>query len=204
MPRQYVLWGLLAWSLIASGCSLTRPSPAVQHYVLAVTLPEKATHTHTTSETLVVRPFTARDPYNQERLVYRSSPYQLDFYQYHRWASSPAQQITDWTRQYLRRAGLFAKVFPSPQGDANLTLSGAIRQIEEVDHNQTWEAILSIDVWLTRPRQRSPFWFQSYTVSRQAARRNPTAIAEALSHNLAAILHQLATDLVPVVNGSVP
>jgi hypothetical protein len=107
--------------------------------------------------------------------------------------------VTDWTRRYLRGTGLFAKVFPTPEGNADLALSGVIRQVEEVDHEQTWEAVLSIDFWLARADQRSPFWFRSYTATQQAAKRNPEAIAEAMSHNLEDILGRLTADLAPVV-----
>jgi cholesterol transport system auxiliary component len=203
-----IVWGFLmlsTLSLLLPGCSLTQPAPAVQHYVLRPTVPEEipqsALHNR---HTLLVRAFTAREPYDQQRLVYRSSPYQLDFYTYHRWAASPAEQITDWTRQYLRRTGLFAKVFPTAKGSADMidmVLGGTIRHLEEIDHDQTWQAALSIDIWLTRPPQRTPFWFASYSATRQAAKRNPAAIAEAMSRNLETILQQLTTDLMPVVGG---
>lgn len=203
-----LVWGFLVLSIASlslPGCSLTQPPPAVQHYVLRPAVPEEipqsAVHKR---HTLLVHAFTAHDPYDQQRLVYRSSPYQLDFYAYHRWAASPAEQITDWTRQYLRKTGLFATVFPTSEGSPetiDMVLGGTIRHIEEIDHDQTWQAALSIDVWLTRPPQRTPFWFESYSATRQAAKRNPAAIAEAMSRNLETILQQLSTDLMPVVAG---
>lgn len=192
-----MLWGLVLWGVLFGGCSLTRPRPEVRHYALALDVPEAQPGAAKTS--LVVRPFTAHDPYNQERLVYRSSPYQLGFYNYHRWAASPAEQVTDWTRRYLAGTGVFAKVFPTSDGSADLALGGRVRQIEEVDHVQSWEAILSIDFWLTRSDQRSPMWFQSYTAAQQAEKRNPEAVAEALSRNLKEILGRLTADLRSVV-----
>ncbi len=187
------------------GCSLTQSAPAVQHYVLRPTVPGTiARATIPNRHTLLVRAFTAHDPYDQQRLIYRSSPYRLDFYTYHRWAASPTDQITDWTRQYLRSSGLFAKVFPTAEGSGemiDIVLGGTLRQIEEIDQDQTWQAALGIDVWLARPPQRTPFWFESYSVTRQATKRNPAAIAEAMSRNLETILQQLTTDLVPVLEG---
>jgi ABC-type uncharacterized transport system auxiliary subunit len=132
-------------------------------------------------------------------MIYRSSPYRLDFYNYHRWAAVPAELVTDWTRHYLRKSGLFAKVFPTAEGNADWSLGGVIYQFEEVDHEQTWEAVLAIDFWLTRTGQHSPVWFQSYTATHQADKRNPEAIAEAMSHNLENILGQLTHDLASVV-----
>jgi ABC-type uncharacterized transport system auxiliary subunit len=192
-----LLWGFVLWSALIGGCSVTTPRPEVRHYTLVLTVPEA--HSRPAKTSLVVRPFTAHDPYNQERIVYRSSSYQLDFYNYHRWAASPAEQVTDWTRRYLAETGLFAKVFPTSNGSADLALGGRIRQIEEVDHEQTWDALLSIDFWLTRSDQHTPFWFQSYTATRQATKRNPEAIAEALSRNLEDILGRLTADLTSIV-----
>ncbi|NOT53907.1 MAG: hypothetical protein HOP18_04810 [Deltaproteobacteria bacterium] len=184
------------WSITAAGCSLTTPQPPIHYYALAVPLPAPASGTGTMS--LVIRPLTARDPYDQERMVYRTSPYAFDLYHEHRWASSPAEQVSHWTRRYLQTTGLFSQVFPTTDSTADVVLGGVIRQCEELDHDTTWEAALSIDYWLTRGDERSPFWFRSYTVTKPAGRRNPEAIAEALSHGLADILRQLSTDLSPL------
>jgi ABC-type uncharacterized transport system auxiliary subunit len=194
---RWWLWGLTVWTVVYSGCSLAKPRPAIHYYTLAVNLPEVTPRAATHS--LVVRTFSARDPYNQERLVYRSSPYQLDLYDSHRWAALPAEQVADWTRRYLRASGLFARVSPTADGSPDLALSGRIRQFEEVDHEQTWDATLSIDFWLTRTDQRAPLWFQSYAVTQQAAKRNPAAIAEAMSRSLENILGRLVADLTPIV-----
>lgn len=194
------LWVVVAWGVGISGCSLSRPQPEVYHYALAVNMPTSTTKP--AKATLVVREFSAHDPYNQERLVYRTSPYQLDFYNYHRWAAFPAQQATDWTRRYLRDSGVFAKVYPTGDGLADFSLNGRIRQFDEVDHEQGWEAVLSLDVWLTRGDQRTPVWQQSYGATQAAEKRNPAAVAAAMSRNLETILGKLAADLAPVVAAS--
>jgi len=189
-------------SVLLWGCSLTTPRPEVHHYTLAVRLP--APTGATTKATLSVRPFSAHDPYNQSLLVYRTSPYQIDFYNYHRWAAAPAELITDWTRQYLRSTALFAKVYPAGEDAADFALNGRIRRFDEVDQEQTWQAVLSIDFWLTRDDQRIPLWFQSYTAAQEATKRNPAAVAEAMSRNLETILGKLIIDLTPVVAASSP
>src|SRR5437870_12313847 len=99
----WLLWGVVVGNVVVGGCIMKSPQPEVRYYALALTVPEVPASTAQTS--LVVRPFTARDPYNQERLAYRSSPYQLDSDNYHRWAASPAELVTDWTRRYLRGTG---------------------------------------------------------------------------------------------------
>jgi ABC-type uncharacterized transport system auxiliary subunit len=190
------------WSVVGAGCSLTKPQPAVHHYALALQLP--APLSSMTKTSLVLRSLTARDPYDQERMVYRTSPYAFDLYNSHRWASSPAEQVTHWTRRYLQTTGLFSQVFPTTDSSADVVLGGVIRQFEEIDHETTWEAALSIDFWLTRTNERSPFWFRSYSVTKPASRRNPEAIAEAMSQGLVDILQRLTTDLSPIVTTSSP
>lgn len=197
-----LLLGAAVWSITAAGCSLTKPQPAIHYYALAVPLPAPAPNTGKAS--LVIRPLTARDPYDQERLVYRTSPYAFDLYQSHRWASSPAEQVSHWTYRYLQATRLFSQVFPTTDSTADVVLGGVIRQCEELDHDTTWEAALSIDFWLTRGDERSPFWFRSYSATTPASRRNPEAIAEAMSQGLADILRQLTTDLAPIVTTSSP
>ena len=200
--RVRLLLGLAVWSVTLTDCSLTKPRPEVHHYALSLQLPETRRSTARTS--LVIRPLTARDPYDQDRMVYRTSPYAFDLYSSHRWASSPAEQVTYWTYRYLQTTGLFSQVFPTTEGNADVVLGGMIRQFEEIDHDATWEAALSIEFWLTRANERSPFWFRSYTVTKPASRRNPEAIAEAMSQALADILQQLTTDLAPVVTAPSP
>jgi len=196
------LWGLVLWGTIPAGCSFTKPRPEVHYYALSLTVPNTAGPLAKGS--LIVRPLTARDPYDQEPIVYRTSPYTFDVYNYHRWASSPTEQITEWTRRYLSGSGLFERVFPTSDGIADLTLGGVIRQFEEIDQEKTWDAALRIDFWLLRAGEVSPFWFRSYTVTRPATKRNPEAIAEAMSRCLEEVLQQLTTDLKAVVTAPLP
>lgn len=187
-------------SMLICGCSLTKPRPEVHHYTLTLTILPQAM-TQAAKSTLVVRPFSANDPYTQERLVYRTSPYRLDFYNYHRWAAPPAEQVADWTRRYLRGSAIFASVYPTGEGVADFALGGRIRQFDEIDNEQSWDATLSIDFWLVGADPRRPLWSQSYVATQQTAKRNPAAVAEAMSRNLETILEQLVADLEPLVAG---
>ena len=199
--RMWLAWGVVVWSMSLAACSFTTPRPEVHHYTMMLTVPETLSTRHVS---LVVRPIGARDPYEQERIVYRSSAYAFDLYNYHRWASLPGEQVTAWTRRYLRGSGLFAQVFPSSDSSADFVLDGTVQQFEEIDREKTWEAAISIDFWLVRSGERTPVWFQSYSATQPAAKRNPEAIAEAMSRGLENILGRLVADLAPVVTAPTP
>lgn len=197
-PRLFLLVFLI--SLVLGGCSLTRSKQEVQYY--ALTLPTRAPAPSSPAPitaSLVVRPFTAQPPYHRDRMVYRSSPYEFDFYHYHRWVTKPADMLTTLTRRSLQQSGLFTTVYPTPDAQADLRLGGVVRQYEEVDQTQAWQAVLSIEVWLSRSREPAPFWFRSYTATRPATKRNPAAVAEAMSQNLQDILARLTNDLANVL-----
>src|ERR1700752_4545177 len=134
---MWLAWGLLVWSMSLGACSVTRSRPDVHYYTLTLAVPETS---GTRQVSLVVRSIGARDPYDQERLVYRSSPYAFDLYNYHRWASPPGEQVTTWTRRYLRGSGLFTQVFPNSDSMADFVLDGTIQQFEEIDGEKTWDA----------------------------------------------------------------
>ena len=183
-------------SLVFGGCSLTRPKQEVQYYALALPPHSPApSGPAPVKASLVVRPFSAQPPYHRDRMVYRSSPYEFDFYHYHRWVTKPADMLTTLTRRTLQQSGLFTTVYPTPDARADLRLGGVVRQYEEVDQAQSWQAVLSIEVWLSRSQEPAPFWFQSYSATRLAAKRNPAAVAEAMSQNLQDILERLTKDL---------
>ena len=198
-PRLFLL--ALLTSLVIGGCSLTHSKQEVQYYALA--LPPRASAPSSPAPvqaSLVVRPFTAQPPYNRDRMVYRASPYEFDFYHYHRWVTKPADMLTTLTRRTLQQSGLFTTVYPTPDAQADLRLGGVVRQHEEVDQAQSWQAVLSIEVWLSRSQEPAPFWFQSYSATRLAAKRNPAAVAEAMSQNLQDILARLTHDLASVLS----
>ena len=193
-PRFF--FPVLLISLVLGGCSLTRSKQEVQYY--ALTLPTRSAAPSSPAPitaSLVVRPFSAQPPYHRDRMVYRSSPYEFDFYHYHRWVTKPADMLTTLTRRTLQQSGLFTTVYPTPDARADLRLGGVVRQYEEVDQAQSWQAVLSIEVWLSRSQEPAPFWFRSYSATRLATKRNPAAVAEAMSQNLQDILARLTNDL---------
>lgn len=199
--RMWLAWGMLVWSISLTACGVTRSRPEVHHYTLTLAVPNTSVGQQVS---LVVRPIGARDPYDQERLVYRSSAYAFDLYNYHRWASPPGEQVTTWTRRYLRGSGLFTQVFPNSDATADFVLDGTVQQFEEIDQEKTWEAAISVDFWLLRTGERTPIWFKSYSATQQAEKRTPEAIAAAMSRGLENILGQLATDLALVVPQRTP
>lgn len=191
MKGRRVAWlGLLL--VVLSGCFSGRP--VTQYYSLALRLPP-ADAAAQRSETLLVGRFNARDPYAQGRLVYRPGDFKLGYYNYHVWGSLPAEQLGEWTVRWLRATGRFPRVVSLSEGAADLVLGATLREFDEIDRGDHWDAALAIDFWLARPDQVVPPWLKSYRRECRAERRNPEAIAKALSRCLEGVLSELSQEL---------
>jgi uncharacterized lipoprotein YmbA len=83
--------------------------------------------------TLGVARVAAPEPYRQERILYRTSPYEVQLYGADRWESSPVDMVGHALLERLRRSGLFRRVVPWRRGEADVRLEVRLRRFEEVD-----------------------------------------------------------------------
>jgi ABC-type uncharacterized transport system auxiliary subunit len=165
----------------ALGCSLFRAAPHVRYYTLTLSgappVPLEAPVT--------VGFFTADEPYATARLAYRSSPYRLDYYTYHRWASDPRALVRTAIRDYFERA---ATGTGTP-----FEIEGNVRRFEEIDDPSGWQGALALDVKVAHGG--AIVLQHAYSETEPAEARNAEAVAAALSRALKRILDQVATDL---------
>jgi hypothetical protein len=164
-----------------AACSFSRPTPETRYYTLTV---PGAPSTHLDSA-VKVGVFTADQPYAAERFAYRSSPYLLEYYTYHRWAGNPRVLVASAIRDYLDHA--------AGDGTPPLEIQGHIRRLEEVDAPEQWSAALALD--LSVARGGVVLFQKSYAETEPAEKRNPEAVAAALSRALGRIVDQMLRDV---------
>jgi ABC-type uncharacterized transport system auxiliary subunit len=84
---------------------------------------------------LAVREFSSPAYLRQGPIVYRVSPEQIGFYDYHRWAMDPREFVTNASIDRLRASGAFANVkLYDGRSDADYILSGRLNKLEELDY----------------------------------------------------------------------
>ncbi len=131
--------------------------------------------------------------YDDERIVYRTTPYRLDYYQYHRWSASPGVMVGNFLEQALERSGKFRAVVRQPTDDAGVVLTGRVVAIEEVDSSkQAWVGRIVIELALSDARTHAPLWTQQFEETEPLAVQTPEGLAEALSRALTRISTQAA------------
>lgn len=177
-----VLAFMLVAGLVATACASVRTTPEIQYYVLAVPSGDAPA----LPAPVRVDDFAIDDPYATRQLAYRTSPYRLAYYNYHRWAGSPEGVVAAAAREYLEQR--------DDDGDgAPFEIGARIRRLEEVDADDSWSGALALE--FTVHRKGVLVLERAYSETEPTARRNPEAVVAALSRALERILRALAGEL---------
>ncbi len=170
------LW-LMACVAGAVACAST---PDTHFYRLAA--PELEAAREPMGGILLVESFDADAVYSDDRIVYRASPYRLDYYNYHRWTSPPAVHLTDYLRDAYTRSGMFRRVVTASLPEPDAVLSGRITAFEEVDESETsWIGHLTLELTLSEPRTSTTLWAQRFEEYERIPQHSPEGVAVALS-----------------------
>ncbi len=158
--------------------------PATRYYQLATPTKPAAGGT----ATLAIEPLVTDSAYDDERMVYRTTPYRLDYYQYHRWSSAPGELVGNYLEQAFEHSGMFHAVTRGPGGDAPVMLGGRVLAIEEVDASkQQWLGHVVLELTLTDTRTGEVVWRQQFDESEPMPAQRPEGLARALSVAMARI-----------------
>jgi len=146
---------------------------------------------------LVVESLTTDAAYDDERMVYRVTPYRLDYYTYHRWSAAPGTLIANYLERAFEQSGKFGAVTREPNPTAPVTLGGRVVAIEEVDQSKTrWIGRVVIELTLTNRGTGEVLWAEQFEEAEPLASQSPEGLARALS----AALERIANRAVPIVS----
>jgi uncharacterized lipoprotein YmbA len=131
---------------------------------------------------VVLEPLETDTAYDDERIVYRTSPYRLDYYQYQRWASPPGSMVSDYLAAALARTGRFRALPRELTTDAPVVLGGRVLAIEEVDQRRDhWVGRIALELTLTDARTGAALWTKRFDETEPLAAQTPEGLAAALS-----------------------
>ena len=188
---------LIATALLMTGCAGKVRYP--DYYTLAVaptlqkpTLNEVARQ----SSTVAVRPFSTPAYLRQGRIVYRQTPEEVGFYDYHRWASDPGIVVTSGLIDSLRSANLFSVVEPyAGQEHPDYLLSGRLERLDEVDYKSGVQVEVRLSAQLINVRTGSALWAGAVTKTSEVSTRDMSAVVAALSHTLQGSIDELVANM---------
>ncbi len=202
--RLTAILATLTISACLVGCGGTRfPAYYTLHVPPAVDVPIAGG----TRSSLAVLEFRSPAYLHQGAIVYRTSPEQVDFYQYHRWAVDPRAFLTNAMIDRLRATGRFAEVRAyDGRSDVDFVLSGRLEKLEEVDYEDGVRVEVALSAQLTDPRSGKMVWANAASESERVEKRNvPAMVAEmsqAMDHAIQKLLASITVSTTSSLNPS--
>jgi ABC-type uncharacterized transport system auxiliary subunit len=145
---------------------------------------------------VAVREFRCPEYLCDGRIVYRPTSEEVGFYEYHRWAASPRQAITESITHALRARSLFKSVAVHERGiEAAYVLIGSIEQLEEVDEGRDVRAVCTISAQLLDARTGSVVWNQTATAAVPVRTRNVAGVVVSLSAASRTVIERLVASV---------
>ena len=131
--RRMAVCFVLATLIILVGCGGAAKYP--NYYTLHIQPPVDPPAQQGVRKSLAVREFRSPTYLRQGAIVYKTSPEQIGFYNYHRWAVDPREFLTNAVADHLRASGNFAQVkLYDGRSDIDYVLSGRLEKLEELDY----------------------------------------------------------------------
>ena len=191
--RLTVILATLTISACLLGCGRTRfPAYYTLHVPAAVDVPSAGE----ARPSLSVREFHSPTYLREGAIVYRTSPEQMGFYQYHRWAVDPREFVTDAMIDRLRATGRFAEVRAyDGRSDADFVLSGRLEKLEEVDYEGGVRVEVALSAQITDARAGKTVWANAASESARVEKRSVPAVAAEMSQALDNAMQKLLASL---------
>jgi uncharacterized lipoprotein YmbA len=187
---------LLVCSLAA--CTLSRPSPVKDTYLLQVTPPTQAATTPQPA-TLKIGTIAVAAPFRGKVLTYREGElkYETDFY--NEFLVSPSAMLTDTASAWLAAARVFHDVLPaSANADGDFVLEGFVSEFYgDFRDSGKPAAVIAAKFFLVDNRSLGgvPMWQTELTQRVAISRRNAESVAAGLNTAWSAMLAELTRQL---------
>lgn len=138
---------------------------------------------------LVLETLTTDAAYDDDRIVYRTTPFRIDYYHYHRWSSAPGIMVSNYLEQALEHSGRFRAVMRDMTPAAPVVLAGRVIAIEEVDRSRTaWVGRIVLELGLTDARSGEVLWTEQFEETEPLPKQTPEGLAAALSTAMSRIV----------------
>jgi len=145
---------------------------------------------------LAVREFRSPAYLHQGAIVYRTSPEQVGFYQYHRWAVDPREFVTNAMIDCLRATGRFAEVRAyDGRSGVDFVLSGNLEKLEEVDYEGGVRVEVALSAQITDPRALKTVWVNAASESARVEKRTVPAVVAEMSRATDLTIQKLLASL---------
>jgi cholesterol transport system auxiliary component len=133
-------------------------------------------------------------------MLYRDQSYTIKSYTFHQWRANPGNLVQHFLIRDLRASGLYKAILPySSRSPASYVLEGSLDEFLEWDEATGWKAVLSLSMTLINPGEKDArkriVMQKDYRTIESCRRKNPQAVAEAMSLAMSRVSEQIGRDI---------
>lgn len=178
--RIVVLTGVMT-SVFLTGCMGRVKYPA--YYRLNLAAPTDPPIKGDALPSIAVREFRAPAYLREGPIVYLTSPEEIGFYEYHRWAVDPRQTITQAIVEYLRASGKFklVKIYDG-RNNVDYVFSGHLEKLNEVDYEGGVQVEVALSAQVTDIHNGNTIWANSAAKKGKVEGRNVSSVVAQMSN----------------------
>ena len=172
------------------------------HYYMIDTLQEEIEIEEAKYDMILgIEKFKSDRAYEGDRIVYRDTPYEVKFYNYHRWINSPPEIVTEKAIEQFTMSRLFKQVVAAPHfSRIDYLVRGSIKAFEELDEGNEWYGHVKIHFELVNLKDHSLIWQNILTQKIKASQRKPIEVVRALEMSLRSCLNEAIAEIDQVLS----
>jgi len=143
---------------------------------------------------LAVREFRSPAYLHQGAIVYKTSPEQIGFHNYQRWAVDPREIVTNAVTDRLRASGSFAQVkLYDGRSDIDYVLTGRLEKLEEVDYEGGVKVEVAISAQMTNLTTGAAVWTNAVDEIGTVGQRDVAAVVSEMDRTMERAIEKLLT-----------
>jgi ABC-type uncharacterized transport system auxiliary subunit len=145
---------------------------------------------------IAVREFQAPAYLRQGPIVYRATPDEIGFYEYHRWAEDPRTTVTSAVVDYLRASGQYSMVSTyDGRPDNDYIFSGKLEKLEELDYESGVKVEVAMSGQITRVKTGVTVWSNAVSEAETVAQRNIPGVVSQMNRTMEIAIDKLLSSI---------
>jgi ABC-type uncharacterized transport system auxiliary subunit len=189
---------ILAIVTALTGCGGKLRYPA--YYTLNLPAPPDPPASESVRTSIAIREFQSPGYLRQGPIVYRTTPEEVGFYEYHRWATDPRTLVTSAVIDHLRASGQFSLVsMYDGRPNNDYVFSGRLEKLEEVDYESGVKVEVAMSAQITKAATGATVWSNAVSETGTVSQRDVRGVVSGMNRTVdLAINKLLATVPVPL------
>jgi ABC-type uncharacterized transport system auxiliary subunit len=181
---------MLAIGMALTGCGGKLRYPT--YYTLNLPAPPDPPAQESVRSSIAVREFQAPGYLKQGPIVYRTTPEEIGFYEYHRWAADPRALVTGAVIDYLRASGQYSLVsMYNGRPDNDYIFSGKLEKLEEVDYESGVKVEVAISAQITGVKTGATVWSNAVSEVATVSQRNVPGVVSQMNRTMEIAINKL-------------